>query len=228
MELVLLALEVVEETAHAEETALAIEHQLLVLRIELNPRYIERNTGLLGVAPQVGEQGTIFRLRPRLDCALRQSFRPVRNHQIKIEVDGIAESLAARTCAVGIVEREQTRLGLFISQIAVLALEALGVTQAPGRLLLVGCDFKNHLAARAVFGFDCIYDAGPGLCRNSQTVHEHKDRLAEVQIEQGLRRGKFEHLPRLPKSVEASLAQIKQTGLELGGKCRAGARSAGG
>ena len=53
----------------------------------------------------------------------------VRYDQVKIEIDGVAEALAARTRAVWIVERKQPRLRLLIAEIALLAFEALGKTQ---------------------------------------------------------------------------------------------------
>src|SRR5713101_5566200 len=60
------------------------------------------------------------------DRAFAESFRFVRNNSIKIEIDGVAKPLTARASAIRIVERKQARLRLFISKIAVLALEALG------------------------------------------------------------------------------------------------------
>src|SRR5579864_5358354 len=105
MQFVLLALQVIEEATHAEKAALASNHQLLMLRIKLDPRHIERNAGLLREALQVGEQRTILRLGPRFDRSLRQSFRFVRNHQVKVEIDSVAESLTARTRAIRIIER---------------------------------------------------------------------------------------------------------------------------
>ena len=58
-------------------------------------------------------------------------FDLVRNHQIKIEIDGVAEALAARAGSVGIVEREQPRLRLLVAQVAVLAFKALREAQVP-------------------------------------------------------------------------------------------------
>src|SRR6202030_4131967 len=79
MELVFLALEVVEESAHAEEFAFAVENEIAVLFGEIDPRHIERNSGSLGVTLQVGEQRTILGFGPRLDCAIAQRLQFVGN-----------------------------------------------------------------------------------------------------------------------------------------------------
>src|SRR6266571_6043999 len=70
MQLVFLALQVAEETAHPWELCFAVDDQLLMLRIQIRPRHIQRNFYLLREAPQFREQRTVFRLGPGLDRAV--------------------------------------------------------------------------------------------------------------------------------------------------------------
>ena len=106
------------------------------------PGNVERDTGSARVALHLGGVGTVFGLGPGLDRAFGERQRLVGDHQVEIEVDGVAEALAARTGAVGIVEGEQARLGLFIANVAVLALEALGETQVLDRFVFARSGFE--------------------------------------------------------------------------------------
>ena len=72
---------------------------------------------------EIGEIGPIARLRPGFHSALVQRLALIWNDKVEIEIDGVAESLAPRTCAERIVEREQLRLGIFVSDSALLAFE---------------------------------------------------------------------------------------------------------
>ena len=87
------------------------------------PRHIHRHAMLLRRPLQLREVRPILGRVPRIDRALVERLRFVRNDQVEIEVDRIAESLAARAGAKRIVEREQPRLRLAINPMASLALE---------------------------------------------------------------------------------------------------------
>ena len=174
--------------------------------------------GLLGEALQLGEQRTIFGLGPGIDGALVQGLRFVGNHQVEIEVDGVAEALAARTGAVRIVEGEQARLGLLVAQVAVLAFEALGKTQPLRRLVVARGGLENDFAGFAIADLDGVHDAGAGVGSNHQAVDQQEDRLAEIDVEQRLGRGEFEDLAVLVEAVEAALAQFEEAGLQLIGE----------
>ena len=50
MELVLLAFQMIEETAHSRKSALPIDNHLLVLKFEFGPRQIKRDSSLAGEA----------------------------------------------------------------------------------------------------------------------------------------------------------------------------------
>ena len=65
---------------------------------------------------QLLPERAIARLGPGLDRALVDGFAAIGNHEIEIEIDGVAEALAARAGAVGIVERKQARLGLLVDE----------------------------------------------------------------------------------------------------------------
>ena len=130
VELVLLALQVLEEAAHAPEVAVAADDEVLLLGGEVVPGNIERNARSARVAAHLRGQRPVLRLGPGLDGAFGQRQRLVRNDQVQVEINGVAEALAARTRAVGIVEREQPRLRFFVLDVAVLAFKALREAQA--------------------------------------------------------------------------------------------------
>ena len=73
------------------------------------------------------------RVRPRLragltvgfDRTLVDTFRLIRDDQVEVEINSVAKSLAPGARTVRIVKREQPRLGLFVTQVAMFALEAL-------------------------------------------------------------------------------------------------------
>ena len=125
MQLKFLAFQMAEETANAQELALAIQHSVAMLFVKVDPCHIQRNAGLLGITFQVRKKWPILRLSPRLNGAIGKRLQLVRNHKVQIEIDRVAKSLTLRTRAVGIIEREKPRLGLFVLQVAVLALKPL-------------------------------------------------------------------------------------------------------
>ena len=104
--------------------------------------------------------------------------------RFKIEIYGVAKSLAARARPVRIVKRKQPRLRLFISHVAVLAFEALGKPQ----LLVPAC---SHLVSRgkskitspasryAVSTASTMRARASG--RNRHAIHQHVHRLVEIE-----------------------------------------------
>ncbi len=77
-----------------------------MLFFELGPGYVEGNSGEAGDAAHLCAQRLVLGLGPGLNCAFGQGLRGVRNDQVHIEVDGVAEALATRAGTVGIVEGE--------------------------------------------------------------------------------------------------------------------------
>src|ERR1700693_4832807 len=105
--LVFLALEMIEEAAHARKLAFPIDDHPALLGLELRPGDIKGNVHLFGTALQLSEKRAIFGLGPGLDGAFIQRLRLVGNHQVEIEIDGVSKALAARACAVRIIKRKQ-------------------------------------------------------------------------------------------------------------------------
>src|SRR5579863_537829 len=89
----------------------------------------------------------------------------VRNYEVQIEVDCVSESLAARAGAVRVVKGEQTRLRLFISNIANLTFEALGEAQRFRGLSFARSRFEDDLTRFAITDLNRIDDPGAGLRR---------------------------------------------------------------
>ena len=170
MELVFLALEMVEESAHAEEFAFAVENEIAVLFGEIDPRHVERNSGSFGVTLQVGKQRAVLGLGPGLDGAFAQGFQLVGNDEVEIEVDGVAESLALRASAVGIVEGEEARLGLFVTDAAEFALEALGEAKLSCVHALVAGNFEDDFSGFTVGGLNRVDDTRTGVGGDREAV----------------------------------------------------------
>src|SRR6516162_224530 len=115
----------VEKSPHARELAFAVNDKFLMFPTEVQPGHIEWNLGLFGKALQFGEKRAVLGLGPGLDGTFVQGLRFVWDHQIEIEINGIAKALATGTGSVGIVEGKQAWFGLFVADVIVLALEAL-------------------------------------------------------------------------------------------------------
>src|SRR5206468_5455005 len=150
VQLVLFAFEVIEEPANAWKPPFTLDHQPLLLGIKLRPGHVERQPTLLRETLQLGEERLVFRLGPRLDRALVQRLRRIRDHQVEIEINRVSESLAARASAIWVVERKQARLRLFISNIAALALESLREAQPLLRFAIAGHSLEDHFARLAI------------------------------------------------------------------------------
>src|SRR5207237_4569146 len=129
MQLVLLALQVRKESADTRISPVAFRDHLALLARQFRPGLIERNIVLLGEALQFAEQRTIFRLGEWLNRALREALRLIWHNQIRIEINGVAEPLASRACAIRIVERKHPRFGFLVAEPALLAFEAIGKSQ---------------------------------------------------------------------------------------------------
>ena len=152
----------IKEAADAGKSTFPVDHKSLLLGIQLRPRHIERQISLLRETLQFGEERLVFRLGPRLDCAFVQCFRRIRNHQIQIEINRVAESLAPRARAIRIVEREQPRLRFFIPNIASFALEPLRKPQSLRQFAFVR-SFKDHFARFAIADLHRINNPRPRI-----------------------------------------------------------------
>ena len=126
VQLVLLAFKEGEEAVDAEECAVAVEDEGLLVGFEIVPGNVHRNAMLLCGLLQLGEVGAILRAIPRVDGAIFQCLRLVGNDEVEVEVDGVAEALAARARAEGVVEGEEARFRLAVDAMARFALESRG------------------------------------------------------------------------------------------------------
>ena len=139
--LVALGLEPRKEAAHAVPDArprfapalpvrLAFEHPLALLVGELAPRHVERDAAFLGVGDQIvlrfAEAGRL----PRLDRAVAERARFVRDDQPEVDADHAAEAAAGLARAHRRVERELARHRIGVLDVAVGAVQAGG--EAPG------------------------------------------------------------------------------------------------
>ncbi len=107
------------------------------------------------------------------------SERPaIRDHQVHVVVDGVAEALAARARAHGIVEAEQARLGRRQFDAAVLARELLVEAQRHRRRILRRGLLEDHFAGFAITDFDGVDDALVQVGRDDEAIHQNEDAAA--------------------------------------------------
>ena len=150
--------------------------------------------------------------------SMAPSFRDLRlvgNHQVEIEVDGVAESLAARAGAVRIVEREQAaaRAPRSACCSACTRSAAKSSRRCEGSLVTRN-RLEDDFAGLAIADLDGVHDAGAGVWRDHQAVNQQEDGLVEVHVEQRFRSGEFEDLAVLIEAVEAPCAQVRRGGLQ--------------
>jgi hypothetical protein len=101
----------------------------------------------------------ILRLGPWIDRAFIEGARLVRQNQVRIKVDRVAKSLAARARAIGIVEAEQPRFRLAIRAVTRGALERRRVPQRLHRLVAARNGSQHDLARLAIPSLDRIYES---------------------------------------------------------------------
>ena len=143
--LVGLALQVAEEAAHAVPLLVPVAgpvgvagyHPVALGLRKLAPGGVARDAGLAGVLQQV-----VLAIFPgggldRLDRAVAQRLAVVGDHQAHVDADHPAEAAAGLAGAEGRVEAEQRRLRIGITQVAVGAVQAGGITPQVGVLAVV-------------------------------------------------------------------------------------------
>ena len=118
MQLVLLALKMLEEATDTAETAVALDDEFLVLVVEFVPRQVQRNFGLAREASELGKQRPVLWFCPGLDRAFVQGLALVGDDEVEIDVDGVAETLATWAGAIRIIEK-RSRSGASPSPIPV-------------------------------------------------------------------------------------------------------------
>src|ERR1035437_4799426 len=209
VQLVLLALHLREEAEDAGKTALAAQHDFAGRLGQVAPGHVERNVQLGGLLAQVAEPGPVLGPVPGVDGAVVEAEPLVGDHQAQVEVQRVAETLAARTSAEGIVEAEQARLGLAAGAMAALALirSRKAVARAGGGLVARNL-FEDHLAGLAVGDLRGVDDAGAVVRTHDNPVQKNKRWKREVEVEERLGRRKLEDAALLVEAVEAGAAQL--------------------
>ena len=105
----------------------------LLARGEVVPGDVGGDAGGFGGADHLAVVGAVFGGGPGGDGAVGEGLGLVGNDEVGVEVDGVAEALAARAGAVGIVEGEEARLGLAVGAMAGGALEGGGEAEVFAR-----------------------------------------------------------------------------------------------
>src|SRR6185437_12031263 len=114
VQLVLLALQILEESVDARKAARAFEYEGLLFQRQVKPGDAGGDAVLLRRALEFGEVRAVLGAVPRINGAFVECLRFVGNDEVEVEVDGVAKALAARAGSVGVVEGEQARLRLAI------------------------------------------------------------------------------------------------------------------
>ena len=98
----------VKKPFHAGEVffGIAFENRVALRRGEIAEGNVEGNALGAREAAHFDRELAVARLGPRLDGAIGERLAFVGNHAVDIEINCVAEALAARARAVGIVERE--------------------------------------------------------------------------------------------------------------------------
>src|SRR5208337_3545577 len=192
VEFVLLAFEPGEETLYAVEIVfgIAFKHQTALLGGELAPGDVCGDAALASPLARFLHEDAVTRLGPRLNRAIIERFAGIGDNEVEIEIDGVAKALAARACAIGIVEREETRLGFLIERAVILALKALVEREAlGGGAGGIGGKFQDGFAAAfAIADFNGVDEARAGDGVGGEAVDKNVDGLGEINVQERFRR----------------------------------------
>ena len=132
VELVFFAVEGGEEAADAGEGAVAFFDEALLVGGEVVPGDVGGDAGGFGGADHLAVVGAVLGGVPGGDGAFGEGLGAVGDDEVGVEVDGVAEALAAGAGSVGIVEGEEARLGLAVGAVAGGALEGGGEAEVLG------------------------------------------------------------------------------------------------
>src|SRR6266571_2543937 len=191
---------------------IAFQNQAALLGGKLPPVRVGGDAPRARPLLRILEERPIARLGPWFNGSVIEGLACIGDHEIQIEVDGVAETLAPRTRSVRIVEREKSRLGLLMERAVILAFESLVECQALGGIPRAICDeFEYGFAlAFAVADLDRVHQPRARFRIDGQTVDQHIHRFRKVHIEQRFRRGEFVDAACLIQPVEPALLKIQQ------------------
>ncbi len=217
---------------------------------EIVPGDVGGDAGLLAEALEVAVHGAVFAGGPGGDGVAVEGLRLVGDDEVGVEVDGVAEALAAGAGAVGIVEGEEAGLGLAVGAVAGGALEGGGVAEPsidvsggrPHPLLRkewgtrfcggvfggAGEGVELDFAGLAVAGFDGVDEAGADVGGEGEAVDEDEDGAVEVEFEEGLGGGELDDVAGvalgcgLVEAVVAAAAELGEAVFEAVGEVEDG------
>ncbi len=189
MDLVLLGIQPFEKAPHM------LVDQGFFLVAQFAEGHVHSHLAAHGLA-KVRHVTGILRLGPGIDGTLVERQHAVRNHQIHVVIDRVAEALAALARAERAVEAEQAGLRLDEFFAAGLALKLFVEAELFAAARLPGRFFENHFTGFAITDFDGIDQTLAHAGRDSQAIHQREYRLGEIDIEQRFRRREFEHASR--------------------------------
>ena len=123
------------------------------------------------------------------DGAFVEGLGVVGDDEVGVEVDGVAEALAARAGAVGIVEGEEAGLGLAVGAMAGGALEGGGEAELRGVLRSSAAGQQYGTGFRRIRGsrFRWRRRGGCGFGAEGEAVDEDEDGLARSRARGGTR-----------------------------------------
>ena len=183
-----------EEAADAGEGAVAVFDEALLRGGEVVPGDVGGDACGFGGALHLAVVGAVLGGGPGGDGAFVEGLGLVGDDEVGVEVDGVAEALAAGAGAEGIVEGEEARLGLAVGAVAGGALEGGG--EAELRWLssswLARDGVELNFAGLAVAGLDGVDEAGADLGAEGEAVDEDEDGLGEVEFEERLGGGELD------------------------------------
>src|SRR5207302_7527732 len=112
--------------ADAGELVVAFFDKALLVFGEIVPGDVGGDVGGFGGADHLAVVGAVLGGAPGGDGAVGEGLRFVGDDEVGVEVDGVAEALAAGAGAVGVVEGEEAGLGLAVGAVAGGAFEGCG------------------------------------------------------------------------------------------------------
>src|SRR5262245_24398531 len=159
---------------------MAFDYGALLLDGQFGERLIHRDAFAAGELLQLGPPPFELWLGKRLDGALFQRQLAVRYHQVHVQPDGVAEALARRACAERVIETEQARLGLRITEPAILTLELLRKREQL-RVVAGGLNVGFPMAF-AETNFERIYKAAARIGADREPVDQDVDVVEIISL----------------------------------------------
>ena len=183
MYFVLLALEPLEEPAHAFVGPIALDDELALLVGQVTPGHVHPHIAGTGGALQFGQGRLVVRLGPGLDGPASHRLPRVGNHEVHVDFDDIAEAVAVGAGPEGVVEREEPGLRVLVGDVAGAALEPFGILDAGiSARLPVGIEYPGDSAALPIRHLDRVGEAGAGVGVDANPIDHHAQFRPALQL----------------------------------------------